>query len=372
MNLEPGTPSGRTFLAVLERHSSPTKHSSEGGGGSVKDRVCPRFAFDRRLRPPSRHYHSQLRASKHVFPNNLAQHDQRHHRHGSSRRGPVYVGGRFRHHDQASGRSRQHSTRHTPPTRPLLRRSSSVGDIPRSSQLVTRRSGTTKEQAPSPAGRALFGFSTRPAGSSFAEKVIELQQHRHQQRKRDRLEVKRRQEKEHAKAKAVACQLACRVLCRSHRARVLAAALWRWRTQAAGLKIEQGRRDEQIREHEQVTIACLVDCTIQRGGFLAVAQFCFPGSLRQQHMRATHVLESCVSFPTFAWHNFAWRYLFSVGRELHSFHAESCRWGACGSYSSGATEKSCPPKPPSAGHEGFKQCHLRPAAFAFSCRQSLS
>ena len=82
-----------------------------------------------------------------------------------------------------------------------------------------------------------------------------MQQQRHQQGERDRLEAKRRREKEHAKAKVVACQLACRALSRGLRTRVLIAALWRWRSQAAGLKMEQDRRDERRREDEQVTLA---------------------------------------------------------------------------------------------------------------------
>ena len=82
--------------------------------------------------------------------------------------------------------------------------------------------------------------------------MIKLQQQTYQQRERDRLEVKRRQEKEHANAKAVASQLACRVLFRGHRTRALTAALWRWRSKAAELKMEQNRREEQRHVHEQV------------------------------------------------------------------------------------------------------------------------
>eukprot|EP00903_Cladosiphon_okamuranus_P011276 g10633.t1 len=195
--------------------------------------------------------------------------------------GSVTACGFFRYHDQVSGRSRPLSTSRTTPNRPLLRRSLSAGDmVRRSSQLVARRRGTTKKQAPSQAGRAHVSSGTGPAGScrGFAEEVIKLQQQRYEQRKRDRLEVRRRQDKELAKAKAMACQLACRVLCRGHRTRVLAAALWRWRTQAAGLKMEQDRRDEQRREHEQATallerlrqeVASLISSTYE--GLVAVS-----------------------------------------------------------------------------------------------------
>lgn len=103
--------------------------------------------------------------------------------------------------------------------------------------------------------------------------MIKLQQQTYQQRERDRLEVKRRQEKEHANAKAVACQLACRVLFRGHRTRALAAALWRWRSQAAELKMEQNRRDEQRHVHEQVMHDSVRDAMILQQNQTATGSF---------------------------------------------------------------------------------------------------
>lgn len=272
VSLEPGTPSGRTFLAVCERHSSRTETSSGGLGDSVDDGVCPSFPFDRRLRPAGRHPSQHPTLSKARFPFRLARDGQRlyqQHRHGTPRGDAVRD--RFRYQDQASGRPRPLSRRPSPPNRPLLRRSASVGDIRRCSQLATARSGRVAMQAPY-SERRPSSITLACSRRDFTEEVIGLQQQRHQQRERDRLEATRRQEMEHAKAKAVACQLACRVLCRGHRTRILVTALWRWRSQAAGLKIEQDRRDEQRREHEQVRFACMMG--ISATGFHAVKRQC--------------------------------------------------------------------------------------------------
>eukprot|EP00752_Nemacystus_decipiens_P015676 g13990.t1 len=253
VSLEPSTPSGRTFLAVLERHGSPAGSLSGGRSGTVENGVPSASALNRRLRQPPCRHHGQHHPipSIALCPRRPARLGQRHYRHDPARGGSV--DGRLRHQDQAPGRPPPPSTRLSPPNHPVLRRCVSAGDMCRCSRSSASTGGTKKDQAPPSPARQAQQFGARAARRDFAGEVMELQQqwHRERERERERLDDEWRQEREHAKAKAVACQLACRVLCRGHRTRVLVAALRRWRSTAAGLKMKQDGRDERRRMLKQ-------------------------------------------------------------------------------------------------------------------------
>lgn len=272
MSLQPSNPSGRTLLAVLDKQSSPTTNTLSGCtlgvGVGVGDRDTEESSFsvlfDRRWpRQTENRYSNPPVSRKACSLRRAPQQDTRRIYRCCRRVGAAGIGGSHLH--ELGGKTRKHpgKRRNQDALLPSPRRSLSVGDIPcrdHATAMGGRGRGGTRACF---ADRSLLdtnsGWSdTRGVKSDtlFAKEEVGDWQQKQERRECVALEGRIRQgEKEHERAKVVACQLACRVLCRSHRTRLLANALWRWKAQAAGLKMDQDRRGEQKREQDQVGLS---------------------------------------------------------------------------------------------------------------------
>lgn len=230
--LEPSTPSGRTLLAGLEPSSSSVTPSSVGGLGAADDAASSSSYHSERPQPSTRPRSEHPSTSKDRLSRRLARADGRscqHHRRHRLRDGAF--GTRF--HEQASPRSPPLARTTAPRSRSLARRSASAGDVRRGGlYATTTRGDEAAVGAPPPSPEQAL----REPDRSEATK-------------------RRRDAEQHSKATAAAAtarQLACRLLCRGRRTRLLVAALWRWRCHAARLGREQARKDEKERENKQV------------------------------------------------------------------------------------------------------------------------
>lgn len=271
VSLQPTTPSGRTLLAVFDKRSSkPTTDKLSGFmlgaglgiGARDAEEYSPSVLSDHR-RPPQidENWYPNSTTSGKACPLRRAQDKRRLYRY-CRRVGTAGIG---RHLQEQGGtscinpekRPSQDEVLHPP------RRSLSVGDVLCRDHATTKRCRSSSPTRVRLADRSLLdddlgwsGTSGVTSDTPFAREEVGCRQQKQEQRERLALERRIQQgEKNHAKAKAVACQLACRVLCRNHRTRLLANALWRWKAQAAGSKMDQVRRGEKKREQDQVELS---------------------------------------------------------------------------------------------------------------------
>ncbi|CAM9135888.1 unnamed protein product, partial [Hapterophycus canaliculatus] len=244
--LQPGIPSGRTFLAALDGCLSSPK-------GNVLDGAGVAETFDETSSPPSGcgvhraafgqeqslfHHRRRCRCRRRERAGIIKPHGQ------STSPGPLLYGG---------------TVLNTVPPR----RVASDGDLrcPSPAKAAGSRrayAGVQAKDGVASSGSEITSAIKSGSTDSFARtddfaqevegRQLQLRQGRKEQELR---ETQRRREAHELSARAVAYQLACRVVCRGHRTRLLVAALWRWKAQASNLKLEQDRREEKRHNDEQ-------------------------------------------------------------------------------------------------------------------------
>lgn len=245
MTLHPGIPSGRILLAAFEGCSSSQKEGLSGGvglAGKSKETYLNRGA------------HRDTYNREH----GLLHHHRRYRRRRRDRADAIELCGKsFSPRPTLNSRANLNSL--------PLRRVVSAENLRCLSPVAAPE--TTCANAGLQANAGFLSSGPRTTDSTdpvvlgetgdFAQEVQRPQLQLRRAREEHELRETRRQREAHQlNAKAVACQLACRVVCRSHRIRILAAALWRWKAQATHLKLEQDGWEKQNKNDEQVRFGC--------------------------------------------------------------------------------------------------------------------